>query len=147
MFPQAFFQVDLLLESNHRHYPPDVFEKDYVDEDVLDVYPTAFDSAISLRMVIDISELILTTTRFNVVSRLGQDFVGKLNYDIYRDAPNKFAVRGSDYKHTMGIATRYGIELKSVQRRFGTQRNLIKTITKGAVFNPYFPNHINLSNE
>lgn len=116
----------------------DVFERDYLNDNLLTIYPTAFDEVISLRMVIDVSELLMTSTRSNSIERFTKDFIGKLNYDIYREAPNKFAIRDLNYKHTMGIATRYAFALSSVRRRFGTERNLIKTITKGAVFNPYF---------
>ena len=117
----------------------DVFERDYVNDDLLTLYPTSFDNALSLRMVIDVSELLMTSTRSNSIERFTKDFIGKLNYDIYREAPNKFAIRDLNYKHSMGISTRYAWVLASIQRRFGTQRNLIKTITKGAVYNPYFP--------
>jgi hypothetical protein len=117
----------------------DVFEKDYVDDNLFTIYPTVFDEVISLRMVIDVSEILMTSTRSNSIERFTKDFIGKLNYDIYREAPNKFAIRDLNYKHTLGIATRYAFALKSVQRRFGSQKNLLKVITKGAVFNPYFP--------
>ena len=113
----------------------DAFERDYIDDKVFDYYKTAFDDAISLRMVIVISELIMTSTRLNSIERFSKSFVSKLNYDIYREAPNKFAIREKNYKHSMGIATRYGFELDSVQRRFGDQRNRIKTITAGQVIN------------
>ena len=111
----------------------DALERDYIDENIFNYYPTSFDNAISLRMVIVVSELILTTTRFNVIARLGEDFVGKLNYDIYRDAPNKFAIRQANYQQSMGISTRYSFALNSLQRRFGDQRNRLKTITAGQV--------------
>jgi len=111
----------------------DAFERDYLNEKVLEFYPTCFDDAISLRMVIVASEIITTTTRLNIMERFGKDFVGKLNYDIYRDAPNKFAIRQTNYKHSMGISTRYGFALDSIQRRFGDQKNRIKTITAGQV--------------
>jgi hypothetical protein len=117
----------------------DTFEKDYVNDSLLNLYPTAFDNAISLRMVIIVGELIMTSTRSNAIERLNKEFVGKLNYDLYREAPNKFAIRGANYQYTLGIATRYGFEISSVQRRFGQQRNMIQTITKGAVSNPNFP--------
>ena len=113
----------------------DALERDFIDEKIFEYYPSSFDEAISLRMVIIVSELILTTTRFNVIARLGEDFVGKLNYDIYRDAPNKFAIRQANYKHSMGISTRYAFALNSLQRRFGDQRNRLKTITAGQVIN------------
>ena len=116
----------------------DVFETDKINNRLFYLYPTAFDNLLRLRMVIVVSEIILTTTRFNITERYSKDFIGKLNYDIYREAPNKFAVRQINFVHTMGIATRYGFELQSVRRRFGAQRNQIKTITKGEVYNEYY---------
>lgn len=118
----------------------DTFEKDHVNDKLLTLYPTAFDNAISLRMVIIIGELIMSTTRSNNIERMTREFVGKLNYDLYRDAPNKFAIRGANYRFTMGVATRYGFEIQSVQRRFGQQRNMLRTITKGATTNPWVGN-------
>lgn len=115
----------------------DVFEKDYIDDHLLGKFPTSFDNCILLRMVINVSEMVMTSSRSNKTKRFTDDFIGKLNYDIYREAPNKFAIRGANYKHSMGISTRYGFELQSCQRRFGNVRNMLKTITKGAVHEPF----------
>ena len=112
----------------------DVFERDFIDDNLFNLYSTAFDNVLSLRMVIVVAESIMTSTRSNRIERLGDGFIGKLNYDIFRDAPNKFAIRNLNYKHSMGITTRYAMELTSVQRRFGNQRNLIRTITRGQSF-------------
>lgn len=109
----------------------DAFERDYLNDKLFELYPTGFDSAVSLQMVIIVSELIITSTRSNRVERLNDDFVGKLNYDIFREAPNKFAIRGANYNYSLGVATRYGFEITSVRRRFGTVRNLLKSVTKG----------------
>ena len=109
----------------------DAFEKDFLSDDLLTLYPSGFDKAIRLKMVILVGELIITAVRSNRTQRLNSNFAGKLNYDLYREAPNKFAIRGANYLHTLGVATKYGYELRSVQRRFGQDRNLIKTITKG----------------
>jgi hypothetical protein len=111
----------------------DAFEKDYVNDDLLTVFPKAFDSAISLRMVIVVAELIMTNGRINKTQRFSESFVGKLNYDIFRETVTKFANANANYKYSMGISTRYGFEIQSIQRRFGQQRNLIKTVTKGQV--------------
>lgn len=115
----------------------DVFEKAEINEHLLGQYPTSFDNCILLRMVITVSEMIMTSSRSNKIKRFTDEFIGKLNYDIYREAPNKFAVRGNNYKHSMGISTRYGFELRSCQRRVGDVRNMLKTITKGAVHEPF----------
>lgn len=117
----------------------DVFEKDYVDDNLFKLYPTAFDKCLVLRMVIIVSEMIMTSSRSNRVARFNNDFVGKLNYDVFRESPNKFAIRGANYNHSLGVSTRYGFELESVRRRFGQTRNLLKTITKGSA-NEYYCN-------
>ena len=112
----------------------DVFERDFIDDNLFNLYSTSFDNVISLRTVIVVAEAIMTSTRSNRIERLGDDFIGKLNYDIFREAPNKFAIRNLNYIHSMGITTRYAMELGSVQRRFGNQRNMLRTITKGQSF-------------
>lgn len=109
----------------------DAFERDYIDDNLFTLYPNGFDKAISLRMVVMIAELIMTSTRSNKTERFGDSFVGKLNYDVFREAPNKFAIRGANYNYTLGVATRYRFDIQSVQRRFGSVRNMIKTLTKG----------------
>lgn len=119
----------------------DTFEKDYVNDRLVTLYPTAFDTVIRLRMTIIVAELIMTSTRRNPVKSITNEFIGKLNYDIFRETVQKFAHKGSAYRYSMAVATRYEYELQSVQRRFGTQRNLIKTITKGESFNPNYPYH------
>ena len=113
----------------------DAFERDFIKDKLLNAYPSSFDKAISLRMTIIVSELIITSSRLNQTERFGDAFVGKLNYDIFREAPNKFAIRGANYNYSLGIATRYGFEIQSLQRRFGSERNLLKTITKGQALN------------
>jgi len=109
----------------------DAFERNYLDDNLLKVYPYGFDEAIRLKMVIIVAERIMTSSRSNRKERFSREFAGKLNYDLYRDAPNKFAIRSANYKHTLGVATRYGFELRSIQRRFGDLRNVLRTVTKG----------------
>jgi len=115
----------------------DVFEKDYVNDNLFTLYPAAFDNCMMLRMVIIVSEAMMTTSRSNRKTRFSEEFVGKLHYDVFRDAPNKFAIRGANYNHALGASTRYRSELRSAQRRFGQDRNVLKTITKGPVSDPY----------
>jgi hypothetical protein len=126
--------LEVLKAQSVQQVLNDAFERDYIDDDLLGKYPHAFDKAISLRMVIVVSELIMTSSRINRNERYGDEFVGKLNYDVFRDAPNKFAIRGANYNYSLGIATRYRFEIQSLQRKFGSQRNLLKTITKGQSF-------------
>lgn len=117
----------------------DAFERNYLDGDVLTTYPTGFDEAIRLKMVIIVAEMIMTSIRSNRIERFNRDFASKLNYDLYRESPNKFAIRNANYEHSLGIATKYGKQIRSVQRRFGDLRNVLKTITKGQVKNELYP--------
>jgi len=114
----------------------DVFEKDRINDKLFDLYISGFDNLISLRMVLLVSELMTSTTRFNVTERFSKDFLGKLNHDIFGNSDKSISI------HSMGISSRYGFELNSVRRRFGSQRNQLKSITKGEVFNEFY-NHIN----
>jgi len=114
----------------------DVFEKDYVNDKLLDFYPNAFDNLISLRMTIIIAELIMSSSRSNITERITDSFIRKLNYDIFRDPPS-----ASTSKYSTSITYRYSKELESVQRRFGSQRNLLKTITKGQAINPIYESY------
>ncbi len=123
-----------LVEQSVIQVLSDVFEKDFVDDNLFNSRASGFDDLISMRTTIVVAELIMTSTRSNRISRLTDGFIGKLNYDIFRDAPNKFAIRNANYKHTMGISTRYSFVLTSVQRRFCSTRNLLKSITRGAAF-------------
>jgi hypothetical protein len=87
-------------------------------------------------MVLVVGEIIITTSRSNETSRFTDRFIGKLHTDIYRVLDND-QMASSKFRHTLGIASRYDMELRSLQRRFGQQRNLLKTITKGQVYEQY----------
>lgn len=117
----------------------DTFERGRMDDNLLTQYPGAFDTAIKLRMVVVVGELIMTSTRSNNIERLTDSFIGKLNYDIFRDTVQKFANNNAAYNYSMGIASRYMFEVKSLQRRFGNQRNMLKTITRAEVTTTHVP--------
>lgn len=106
----------------------DAMERDEVNEDVLNAYPTIFDNALSMQMTILVSEIIITSVRVNKIERMTDSWIRKLNYDIFREVTN---ASKSVSRYSLGIATRYGYEIRTVQRRFGQQRNLLKSITKG----------------
>lgn len=139
---EADFQayLDDLRKQCVRQVIGDAFEKDYIDQTAVKAFVTGFDRAISLKMTIKVSELIMTAARSGRIKRFGDEFVGKLNYDIFREAPNKFAIRGANYSHTMGVATKYDGELESIRRRFGNIRNMARTITKGQAFDESLTN-------
>lgn len=124
----------------------DCFEKDVISDKLFTLYPRAFDTAISLRMVIVVGELIMTHTRSNKIARLTDAFIGKLNYDIFRDTVQKFANTSRSYNYSMAISTRYAVEVGEVQRRFGSQSPMLKTITKAEVSTTQVPESDTYSN-
>lgn len=117
----------------------DTFERGQLEDNLLTQYPGIFDTAIKLRMVIVVGELIMTSTRSNNIERLTDNFIGKLNYDIFRDSVQKFASTNAGYNYSMGVATRYMFEIQSLQRRLGNQRNMLKTITRAEVTTTQIP--------
>lgn len=127
------YLVDLKKRAS-RKVLTDAFEVDVIEDYVLDKYPRIFDNCISLQMVIIVSEQMMVSTRSNRIERLGKEFEQKLNYDIYRTTnDNK-----GQFLHSMGIATRYAYEIRSLQRKVGNSRNMLKTISKGQVENVYW---------
>lgn len=108
----------------------DCFDRDFLDDDFFTNYPSALDTVFTLRMVIDVVEMIMVSARQNDNQRFNIKWIGKLNYDLYRDTVQKFAVRAL-YKYSMGIATRYGVEVEAVQRRFGNHKPRIRSLTAG----------------
>lgn len=120
--------LDKLKKRACRKVLVDAMEKDNIDEGVLTMYPFLYDNAISMQMVIIVSELIISSTRLNAIERITDTFIRKLNYDIFRESTN---ATKSASKYSLGIATRYGMEIRSLQRRFGQHKVLLKVQTNG----------------
>ncbi len=127
-----------LRDTTVRQVLNDVFERDYLNDSILTVYPNGFDKLITYKMVIKVSQIIVTASRSNRTDRFSQSWIGKLSYDIFREAPNKFAIRGANYREHLGISTKYSFLLRETQRRFGDQKNRLKTITKGNAINELY---------
>lgn len=121
----------------------DVYDAGNIPQNVVSLYPDAFDRAILLMGVIRFSEIVFTSVnRSNVQERFSKDFIAKLHYDIFREAPNKFAVRDANYQHALGITTQYGTEIASLQRRFGKSRNVLDSATAGQAIPNYFGGNV-----
>lgn len=122
--------LEELRASAVMHVLNDALERDYIKDNLLTLYPSIFDAAIRLRMVVVIGEMIMTTARSNETARVNKALAAKMNYDLYRDSVQKFANSRATYKYAMGVATRYGVEIEKLQRRVGS-KSMFKTITKG----------------
>jgi hypothetical protein len=120
--------LDKLKKRCARKVLVDALEREEINEAVLNAYPNLFDNALSLQMTILVSEIIITSVRINKIERMTDSWIRKLNYDIFREVTN---ASKSVSRYTLGIATRYGYEIRTAQRRLGQQRNLLKSITKG----------------
>jgi len=114
----------------------DVFNKKDIIQDEVDANLTMFDQLILLRMVIVVSEIIITSTRSNKTQRFSNEFLDKLHFDVIGSSNVRFAVTNRNYKYSMGITSRYGAEVWEVKRFFGQQK-FLKSITRGEAINIY----------
>lgn len=112
----------------------DVFVKTDINEDVINQNITMFDTVISLRMVVIVSEIIISSTRSNKTQRFSSAFIDKLHFDIIGSSNVRFAVTNRNYKYSMGITSRYGAEIFELKRFFGQNKKL-KSITRGEATN------------
>ena len=112
----------------------DVFNKKDIIQDEIDANLTMFDQLILLRMVIVVSEIIITSTRSNKTQRFSNAFLDKLHFDVIGSSNVRFAVTNRNYKFSMGITSRYGAEIWEVKRFFGQQK-FLKSITRGEAIN------------
>lgn len=103
----------------------DVFKQvDVIKDGILQRFPTIFDEALSLRMVIHVSEIILNSTRTNNVQRIVD-----MKSTLFRDINGVKSDKSVGF-HTsdIGIKARYSDELDSLKRQFSQQKRL-KSIT------------------
>ena len=112
----------------------DVFNKKDIIEDEINANIRMFDQAILLRMVIIVSEIIITSSRSNKTQRFSNAFIDKLHFDIIGSSNVRFAVTNRNYKYSMGVTSRYGVEIFEVKRFFGQQK-MLKSITRGEAIN------------
>ena len=102
----------------------DVFSKTDINEDEINANITMFDQVILLRMVIIVSEIIITSSRSNKTQRFSDEFINKLHFDIIGSSNVRFAVTNRNYKYSMGITSRYGAEIFELKRFFGQNKKL-----------------------
>jgi hypothetical protein len=112
----------------------DVFNKKDIIEDEINANIRMFDQAILLRMVILVSEIIITSSRSNKTQRFSDAFIDKLHFDVIGSSNVRFAVTNRNYKYSMGITSRYGVEIFEVKRFFGQQK-MLKSVTRGEAIN------------
>lgn len=112
----------------------DVFNKKDIIEDEINANIRMFDQVILLRMVILVSEIIITSSRSNKNQRFSDAFIDKLHFDVIGSSNVRFAVTNRNYKYSMGVTSRYGAEIFEVKRFFGQQK-MLKSITRGEAIN------------
>ena len=113
----------------------DVFNKKDIISDEVNANIRMFDQLILLRMVIIVSEIIITSSRSNKVQRFSSAFIDKLHFDVIGSSNVRFAVTNRNYKYSMGVTSRYGVEVQEVQRFFGQQNRMLKSVTRGEAIN------------
>lgn len=103
-----------------------IFDKDEINEDLINCYPSLYDDLISLSMAVKVFNLILTTTRSNRSERIGKDALQLMLLELNgnRDNPH--------LPFSKGMIGRFEDELRRVKNKLFKQRKFA-SITMGAV--------------
>lgn len=111
------FDAYLITLKNDLAYQvlSDVFDKDEIDDDLLDFYPALFDNLLSMRMAIKVINIIIAATRSNRIQSINEESVKMIYFDV----------NGEN-----GFLNRYDAELQRVKNRTGNQQKMT-TITTG----------------
>lgn len=113
-----------------------VFDKDELEDNLLDCYPSLFDDLISMSMAMKVINLILTSTRSNRTERITKEASQLLYLDVNGNNSNP------NFPYTKGLSQKYSIELKRVKNCLFTQRKF-NTITTGAGINYLYRDNLN----
>lgn len=118
-----------LRESNVLEVLTDVFKgQSFIDEDQINNDLSVFDKAIYLRMVIKVSELILSSVRDNRNNRLNKNALNLLRLDL--NGSNDQGGKNSDLPYHSGFIGRYRREVKYLETMFNNnQSEMLETIT------------------
>lgn len=115
-----------LRESNVLSVLNDVFTgQSGIDEDLINSDLSVFDKAISYRMVLKVGEVITSSARSNIGSRLGEETINKFRLDLQgSDNPN--------FPYHLGYTTRYRKEIDILKTTFNdSYGKMLDIITLG----------------
>lgn len=101
-----------------------VFNKDKIDDGLLDKYPSLFDDLLSMSMAIRVLNLIMTSTRSNRNERIGKDSLMLLYLELNGNS------RDHNFPFSKGLEQKYKDELMRVKVFLFTQKRF-KTVTIG----------------
>lgn len=100
----------------------DVYDFDKIDESDLTRRPSLFDNAISMQMLIKVSNLILSSTRSNLEEVASKRVMQKLYFDLKGNRVNN--KESSNFPITDGIEHKYRSEIIRIQNRTSNRRRL-----------------------
>lgn len=98
-----------------------------ITQSELDCNVGVFDNAISLRMVVVVAELIITSKRSNRTERLTKEFITQLHFDINGNYGKSM---NANFPRAEGFGKKYQDAIKQV-KRFLKKQNKITSITTG----------------
>lgn len=99
-----------------------------ITEKELDYNVGVFDNAISLRMMVIVAELIITSTRSNRIERLTKEFVQQLHFDVNGNYGQNL---NPNFPRVEGFGKKYQDSIKFLKQTLGKQVKF-KSITSGA---------------
>ncbi len=100
----------------------DVVDRDELDDEHLNFYPSLFDNLISMQMQIRVINIILSSSRSNIGEAIAKNALQRIYFDLKGN-------KGSDkYPIADGIEHKYRSEIRRVKNIIGDQRKF-KSIT------------------
>ncbi|MEO0572583.1 MAG: hypothetical protein AAF039_12830 [Bacteroidota bacterium] len=102
-----------------------------VTENELNCNVGVFDNAISLRMMVVVAELIITSTRSNMTERLTKGFIQQLHFDLNGNYGQNL---NPNFPRAEGFGKKYQDSIGSIKRKL-SKHVKFKSITAGAYGN------------
>lgn len=120
-----------LRESNVLEVLNDVFRgQSSIDENLINSDLSVFDKAIYLRMVLKVGELIISSPRSSISTRLSSEAVNKLRLDL--NGSNDGGYSNPNLPYHLGYTSRYRREIKFLESTFNSgYGELLNTVTLG----------------
>jgi len=125
--------LKILRESNVLEMLNDVFQgESVIDEICINDDLSVFDKAIYLRMVIKVSEMILSSPRINIgTHRLNKDVLNKLRLDL-NGSNDQRGYQNPNAPYHLGYTSRYRREVEILTTMFNnSQAQMLDTTTLG----------------
>ncbi len=102
----------------------DVFDSDNINPDIFSFYPSLFDNAISMQMLVKVINLILSSKRSNLNEVIGKQALQRIYFDLKGN-------KGSDkFPVADGIEHKYRDEIVLIKQKTSEQKAFVSITTR-----------------